>query len=99
MNDKLKSKYSSFSSRVPPGKVLSLNLSHVTLSCPELVLNLRDGVLEQDPLLYQSGSGSPPVPGLVSSLNLVRVELLTSDLDRNLLVCYANLNVHIKIIG
>ena len=86
--------------RVAGGKVLDLNLTRLNLSCPELTLNLRDGVLGEDPLLVQARLPLQPLLPLhvISSLNPVRLELNTVH-QRDLLSCFMDIQIQAAIIG
>ena len=81
------------------GKVLLLNLTSSSLSCPGLILNLRDGVKEENPLLYQSVMEGYPEKLFNSSLNTVRFELRAGGLVENLFECFAEFMVQVTITG
>ena len=80
-------------------KTILLNLTESSLSCPGLILNLRDGAQEENPLLYQSVLDKSPVNLFNSSSNTVRFELRGGGLAENLFECFAEFVVQVTITG
>ena len=83
--------------------MLSLEVNHALLSCPDLLLVLRDGVRRGDPLLYQSDQArsSAGLPTrLVSSRNSARFELKAGGGKQgSLMECYAELKFEVSVAG
>ena len=76
-----------------------LTLANVSLSCSSLHLNIRDGLLPTDTILYQVLSSTNVSVKIQSSINILRLELQSDDLSTNLSSCYAVLHILVSHKG
>ena len=85
--------------RVSPDRTLLLNLTRLSLSCPELRLLVRNGVAASAPLLasLQAGSGAGPV--VHTSGHTARLELSAADPAINTTACWLALGLTVDSLG
>jgi len=86
----------SWTMKVPSMQQMILTLSNVSLSCSSLHLNIRDGLLPTDTIIYQVITTSAVSVKIQSSSNILHLELLTEDPSTNLTSCYAALYIRIQ---
>ena len=75
--------------QVPAGDQILLTLSHVYQSCPSTHLDIRDGVDEDNILLYQVRGNTNNTVSLASNINVVRLELRSDRRETNMTQCFA----------
>ena len=82
-----------------PPHQLSATLLSVSLSCPSLHLDVRDGRQPQDRLLHQAFASSNSSVRLASSANLLRLELHADSPFTNLTHCFVVFRLLARLAG
>ena len=76
-----------------------LTLSNMSFSCPSLHLNIRDGLLPTDTILYQVMSKTILPARIQSSSSILRIELQADQPDTDLHSCYVVIHFTATLTG
>ena len=76
-----------------------LDVANVSFSCPELQLNIRDGVEDRDTLLYTLHVDTNVSVAVRSSGHVSRLELVSDTRGLNSSSCFAVLHLGVIIKG
>ena len=85
--------------KVPEHRQMLLDVANVSFSCPELQLNIRDGVEDRDTLLYTIHVDTNVSVAVRSSGHVSRLELVSDTRGLNSSSCFAVLHLGVIIKG
>ena len=85
--------------KVPEHKQMLVNVANITLSCPDMQLNIRDGVDTRDILLFTIHESTNVSVAVRSTSHVSRLELVSLSRQVNTSLCYAVIHLGVTIKG
>lgn len=85
--------------KVPEHKQMLVNVHNISLSCPDMQLNIRDGVDTRDILLFTIHESTNVSVAVRTTSHVSRLELVSLSRHVNTSLCYAVIHIGVTIKG